>query len=97
MLSRFSEQATADGRIGDNDMLTALAAAAMLNFGVRSNLLRPAIGYLLEAQHQDGGWSSQIFYTNGSRPAQTTWGSRELTTAFCLEVLERSAETNAAA
>lgn len=94
MLSRFCQQKTADGRIGENDMLTALAAGAILNFGIGSDLLEPAIRFLLETQQNDGGWSSQIFYTNGSRPAQTTWGSRELTTGFCLEVLERTMSTD---
>lgn len=89
MLTRFSEQSGADGRIGDNDMLTALAAGAILNFGIESKLLAPAIDYLLKTQQDDGGWMSRPFYTNGSRPAQTTWGSRELTTGFCLEAIER--------
>ena len=89
MLVRFSEQSGADGRIGENDMLTALAAGAILNFGIESELLEPTIEYLLDAQQEDGGWMSRPFYTNGSRPAQTTWGSRELTTGFCLEAIER--------
>jgi hypothetical protein len=89
MLSRFALQARADGRIGDNDMLTALAAGAILNFRVETELLAPAIEYILQTQQDDGGWASRAFYTNGSRPAQTTWGSRELTTGFCLEALER--------
>jgi hypothetical protein len=95
MLDRFAEQCETDGRIGSNDMLTALAAAALLNFRIDSSLLSPAVDYLLDSQQDDGGWTSQIFYTNGSRPAQTTWGSRELTTGFCVEVLERCAYGNA--
>lgn len=89
MRDRFSEQSRADGRIGENDMLTALAVGAILNFEIESELLSPAIDYLLETQQEDGGWTSQPYYTNGSRPAQTTWGSRELTTGFCLEAIER--------
>ena len=89
MLSRFSQQTGADGRIGENDLLTALAAWSILNFDIQSSLLGPAIDYLLETQQGDGGWTSRAFYTNGSRPAQTTWGSRELTTGFCLEAIER--------
>lgn len=97
MRLRFSEQSRADGRIGENDMLTALGAAAILNFGEQSPLLEPAVRYLLAAQQDDGGWSSQAFYINGSRPAQTSWGSRELTTGFCVEVLERCLAVNALA
>lgn len=85
----FAKQARPDGRVGENDMLTALAAAAMLNFGAPTAELEPAIEYLLSEQRDDGGWDSRMFYTNGSRPPQTSWSSRELTTGFCVEVLER--------
>jgi hypothetical protein len=97
MLSRFSAQARPDGRIGENEMLTALAAGALLNFQVDSELLPPAIEYILRTQQDDGGWTSRAFYTNGSRPAQTTWGSRELTTGFCLEAVERFSRAQHAA
>ena len=97
MLSCFSAQSMPDGRIGENEMLTALAAGAILNFEIQSELLEPAVEYLLATQQDDGGWPSRAFYTNGSRPAQTTWGSRELTTAFCLEAIERFSRAHHAA
>jgi len=97
MLSRFAAQAGGDGRIGTNDMLTALAAGAILNFRADTDLLVPAIDYILKTQQDDGGWPSRAFYTNGSRPAQTTWGSRELTTGFCLEAIERYSRAHASA
>lgn len=47
--------------------------------------LPPAIRKLSESQEQDGSWASNAIYNHGT----VYYGSRELTTAWCLEVLFR--------
>ena len=86
--ARLVETAHADGRIGGHELHTALAVCALSTFGETSGLLDDAVAYLLRVQEADGGWASQPFYY-GSPLALYSWGSRELTTAFCVEALER--------
>lgn len=89
MQSRFAANARPDGRIGANELQTALAACAMLNCGGEQPLLDGAIRFLLDTQAHDGSWIFQPFYYDGRTVPLTGWGSRELTTGFCVEAIAR--------
>jgi hypothetical protein len=59
----------------------ALAASALLTFDAETEAIVQLATRILESQRADGGWDIYPFYN--------VWGSRELTTAFCIEVLAR--------
>ena len=71
----------------ENDLRTALHACSFLNFRQQNPALESAIEYLVSAQQHDGGWASSPFY--GGPAMASVWGSRELTTGFCVEALSR--------
>jgi cytochrome P450 len=73
-----------DGSFG-NPLSTALAASALLTFAPLTQSLPNAICFLLRSQRADGSWEKRSFY---SGPTEF-WGSEELTTALCVEVLAR--------
>lgn len=76
-----------DGCIGDNPLHTALSlcATAHLRQDALSSM-RPSVDFLLSTQATDGGWESAPHFFGGPQKF-VSWGSRELTTGFCLEAL----------
>ena len=79
-----------DGQIGNNALQTSLAACAMMNFGFPVEAYTPSLGYLSRTQQTDGGWESfPLYYAWRSGPI-ASFGSRAVTTGFCLEALARS-------
>ena len=66
---------------GFNPLQAAMAASALLTFAPASSLAGRLVRRLLDAQRDDGGWDAYPFYN--------VWGSEELTTGLCLEVLAR--------
>ncbi len=89
MVERFSQTADSSGRIGASALQTALALCAIANFRVETPLAARALRFLLDAQSADGGWDYSPFYFDGRDTPQLEWGSREITTGFCLEALAR--------
>ena len=84
---------SADGRIGENTLETALAVCALINWkGSDSSSSLPvvekAVRFLLKAQERGGNWERLPFYYGGPKK-YFGWGSEEITTAFCLEALAR--------
>jgi hypothetical protein len=79
IVSRTMRRVEEQGRL--NILQTAMAASVMLTFDPEANVVEDLVRYILEAQREDGGWDAYPFYG--------VWGSEELTTAFCLEVLAR--------
>jgi hypothetical protein len=75
---------TADGGFGGS-LSTALAASVLLTFDPENAVLRDAVDFIVRHQCPDGSWEMEAFY---SAPREF-WGSPELTTAFCVEVLAR--------
>jgi hypothetical protein len=67
---------------------TALAACTLLNLEQRSEALADAVGELRATQRDDGSWPTSAFYTDGI----DCYGSGELTTALCVEAMERCGE-----
>jgi hypothetical protein len=71
-----------------SSLSTALAASVLLTFDPANDALRDAADFIVDRQCPDGSWEVEPFY---SGPTEF-WGSRELTTAFCIEVLARYRE-----
>ena len=90
---RLERATRPSGMIGANVLDTALAACTLLNLERASPvlaqaLLDKAIAYLIEMQDETGAWPCfKLFY--GGPKRLNGWGSKELTTGFCLEALER--------
>ncbi|MBN3958899.1 tetratricopeptide repeat protein [Nostoc sp. NMS8] len=76
----------ADGSFGD-ELLTALAVCTLLNFNCQTLSLDKAIDFLFKTQQSDGSWQRIPMY--GGKTDKKTFGSAELTTAFCMESLSR--------
>lgn len=79
--------------IWENPLSTALSVSALLNFGVAPSRLEKSIRYLLEKQ-KNGHWNPYPLYPDPLMHGKLFYaGSAALTTAFCLEALEKFAKT----
>ena len=88
ILRRIAARQREDGSFGD-ELATALAVASLLNFGEGPpRKLARAVRFLLARQREDGSWPRSTFYIDF---AGGFYGSEELTTAFAVEALARSA------
>jgi hypothetical protein len=90
ILERLESAAKPDGRIGEHVLDTALALNTLRNLEFDSAIVEPALTYLLKLQGAAGGWAALPFLSR--RGGALQWGSKELTTAFCLRVLARYRE-----
>lgn len=90
VIDRLKNEQRSDGLIGERSMHTALALNTLLNYGADMRLawVHSALSGLVSHQDSDGGWPSAPYYFGGPRQ-NVSWGSRELTTALCLEALVR--------
>lgn len=86
LISKVLNLQEADGSFGD-ELLTALAICTLLNFNYYTASLENAVDFLLKTQQPDGSWQRIPMY--GGQLDKATFGSAELTTAFCLEALTR--------
>jgi len=86
VVGRIVGAAGADGRIGDNELETALAVGALLYWGSSPPELARAVRFLLARQRAGGDWPRAALYYGGPKKYYG-WGSEELTTGFCLEAL----------
>jgi hypothetical protein len=91
VIARLTAELRPDGSFGEQPMHTALALNTLFNYGVDVELalVRSALASLIEYQAPDGGWESAPYYYGGPQQS-VSWGSRELTTALCLEALVRA-------
>ena len=83
----------ADGSFGD-ELGTAWIVSTLLNVrSDRPDAIAPALSWLRDRQQPDGGWAAVAAFAGPEPPAPPTlrWGSRELTTAACVEALARTA------
>lgn len=67
---------------------TALVACTLNLVAPASPQLLECIHTLLGTQEQDGGWLARVYYYDSFKCA-LCWGSKELTSGFCLEALGR--------
>jgi len=73
-----------------NPLNTALAISSLLNLGVEPTILKPSINYLINNQKNDGSWKTGAFCIDPAINKKTYYaGSPALTTAFCLEALNK--------
>jgi hypothetical protein len=79
IVSRIAERARDPESL--NPLQAAMAASALLTFEPGSEAAVRLVHRVLDTQRSDGGWDAYAFYN--------VWGSEELTTALCLEVLAR--------
>lgn len=76
-----------EGKIGKNPLAWALYLSSLLNLGYKVEV--EDIRSLLSLQKEDG-WSAEAFVIESKRGQKTFYsGSAALTTAFCLEALEK--------
>lgn len=88
ILDRILLQFKMDGSFGESVADTALAACSLMNLHYTGTELTKAITYLIRSQKNTGEWERRrIYYMGRTKIAGT--GSEELTTAFCLEALQR--------
>jgi hypothetical protein len=68
----------------------ALVACVLHVVAPSSSRLAQNIDTILAAQAEDGGWPAKVYYYDSYKRA-LCWGSRELSSGFCLEALARFA------
>ncbi len=77
-----------------NPLETALAISALINFGYEKEKLERSIGYILRHQ-KSGEWKEHPFVIEFIKKKRNHYaGSPELTTAFCLEALNKFSTPN---
>jgi hypothetical protein len=79
------DQQQPDGGWGD-DLETALGALTLLNTRYKGPALDRGMSAILARQSGDGSWKMAVHYTDANQSV-VYFGSRELTTGFCLEAL----------
>ena len=84
ILSKFNE----DGSFGEGVADTAFAVCALLNLNYSGEELKKAIHFIIQSQQPTGNWLRWRIYYGGPKKI-FGFGSEELTTAFCLEALQR--------
>lgn len=85
---RILSKVNNDGSIGESIADTAFAVCSLLNLNFKGNELAKAVHFILRSQKETGEWARRRIYYGGPKKI-TGFGSEELTTAFCLEALER--------
>lgn len=73
-----------------NSLNTALAISALLNFGVRVKKVERAVQNLIESQQKNGAWKPFAFCIEIIVEGKKYYaGSPSLTTAFCVEAINK--------
>ena len=91
MVEAFDDMVAPGGQVGGDPLQTALALCAIVNFGLPADRYEKSFAYLIEAQHDDGGWGSFPFYHDGRPAPLMSFASRAVTTGFCIEALSHVA------
>lgn len=92
ILSKIRKHTAQSGLIGKHVLDTALAVSSLLNMQAEQSLEK-SIEFILENQMQSGAWKMLPLYYGGPTEG-CSFGSEEITTAFCLEALHRFARLN---
>jgi len=74
----------------NNPLETALAITSLINLGADIKNLESGINYLIKNQKKNGSWKTGAFCIDPAIDRKTYYaGSPALTTAFCVEALEK--------
>lgn len=87
IIERILATQNTNGKFANSELETALGISALINIGYKGSALKNAISHLLKTQEKFGNWKRWAYYYTG--PTGSSLGSEELTTAFCLEALEK--------
>jgi 4-hydroxybenzoate polyprenyltransferase len=79
------------GELFQDALSAAMAASILITFDDYGSLLDALVDIILRLQGEDGSWKQHAFYTG---VPGYWWGSRELTTGFCVEALARYVESD---
>ena len=88
IIDRIRSKIDSSGMIGQSHLDTALAACALMNLRYKGSELDAAVEYLISMQKPSGEWERRLVYYGGPKKL-AGYGSEELVTGFCLEVLSR--------
>jgi hypothetical protein len=72
-----------------NDLEAAMILCSLQNFKTQTDAQAQVATRLLASQSADGGWASFPVYFDGRDEPLISWGSRAVTTGFCLQALVR--------
>ena len=98
MINLILSKKESDGK-WENPLRTALAISALLNLsnGTLWKELGDSIHYIQDTQSKDGSWGSYAFFYQMKREEKTLYaGSESITTAFCIEALNKFQQAEAA-
>tara|TARA_R110002049_G_scaffold306635_1_gene505437 strand:- start:11401 stop:12486 length:1086 start_codon:yes stop_codon:yes gene_type:complete len=86
IIDRILSEHQKDGSFRKSDLETALALSSLIHLKYNGHEIEEGIHYLIGKQLTKGNWKRWAFYYSGpTKPS--SFGSEELTTAFCLESL----------
>lgn len=88
IVDRILKKQNVDGSFGESSLDNALAISSLIYSGYKGKEINNAIAQLLKQQNKNGNWDRRAFYYGGPKKL-SSFGSEELTTAFCLEALVR--------
>ncbi len=84
IINRILSRRNKNGSFG-NSLQTALAVNTLINYGYQGEEISDAIGHLITNQNVNGSWPRETFFLG----ARSYYGSKELTTALCVEALTK--------
>lgn len=88
IIDRILKKQKPDGSFGESVLDTALAISSLINSEYKGGELNKGIAYLVQKQRKSGNWDRRALYFGGKEKL-SSFGSEELTTAFCIEALAK--------
>lgn len=86
MINRILSTCQKNGSFGESEFETALAVSSLIFLDYHGPELETGINHLIKTQSERGNWKRWAIYYTGIKKT-ASFGSEELTTAFCLEAL----------
>jgi len=86
MINRILSTCQKNGSFGESEFETAFAVSSLIFLDYHGPELETGINHLIKTQSERGNWKRWAIYYTGIKKT-ASFGSEELTTAFCLEAL----------